>query len=139
MNLGSSKVWEAILRGAAGLIYAVLIFLFHVIFLTGVGHGWMSGSYSLYGVLVIPVFGVALAFRGEKRGMILAAIAFIGMLIIDWLIYSATMKEGVGYFRKTGEFGRLWVGFWVGWQVWAILFLSQEVYHQLRKGRASSA
>jgi hypothetical protein len=92
----------------------------------GAGHGWSSGVYSAGGMVVIPLFGAAFVKRGRKRAVLFAAIAFVGMLLIDYTILNASIAEGRGYFKKTLPLSAVWLVLWVGWQLGVIGLLAVE-------------
>lgn len=110
----------AIGLGVLGLAYGVVVTYF-AIGMTGAGHGWMSASFSVLGILILPVFGVALAYRASRLGWVLMRIVGAAMLVVDTAIFIATMREGASYigvvWHSRPAMLFFWTALWVAWQV----------------------
>lgn len=120
MSNSGSQVATAVAAAVFGFaVGCVIVFL--ALGMSGAGHGWNSAFISSVSVVGAPLAGVAWALRGKLAGRVLAACAIVLGVGVDYMLYAATMAEGVEYVAKVW---RVMPGFMV---MWGVLFLSWQV------------
>jgi hypothetical protein len=110
-----SIVVPCLIGVALGLVCAIVS-----IMLGGAGHGWVSAW--PFGLLSLVLFPVALARlrRFRSASIAMTAALFIAGVGLDIALYSATLSEGVGYFRHVQADAIPWLVLWCTWQLAAL-------------------
>jgi hypothetical protein len=131
-----SEKSKAAAMGIAGFVYATVLG-FLAIGLSGFGHGWMSGMFSLLGIIILPILAIGWVYRKVKIGSVCLWFALIGLLGTDGLIFFASMNEGFSYFHQT--FGQykgpmlLWLSMWLICQGFALFAAISVLWHRTNK------
>jgi hypothetical protein len=112
-----------ILAIIGGLVYA-LICEFIAILVGGAGHGWVTPFFfGLSGIVLFPFVFWATMVAKDSGQTKLATQGIAAAVVIDVLIFFATISEGIEYFERVGAFAWLWILFWLAGQaplLWAI-------------------
>jgi hypothetical protein len=123
---------DAIGLALLGLLYGTVVGLL-ALRLAGAGHGWCSALVSGWGIFVMPVFGIALAYGGRLTGHVLLAITVVGMLSTDWSLLQAARSEETHYLQRVWRsrdglgLWLLWLLMWLAWQVAVLVAVVREM------------
>jgi hypothetical protein len=99
------QVGRVIAFAGAGLGYDVVIAWFAFV-LGGAGHGWGAASFApIFGFILCPLAGVAIALRNSRVGRSLLASVVMGAVFADVLIihFTATIDGWGHVFKVIGD------------------------------------
>jgi hypothetical protein len=139
--VNTDRLLVAIALAPVGIVYG--LFMGGIgIFLAGAGHGWCSGYWAWFAAFLLPLFGVALAYRDQFVGRITLSVLITGMIGLNSLLVCLSWNEGWHYLYKvlSDPAGLMiwlfWLTLWLGWQV-AVLAI--PVFGRKREAPSASA
>ena len=98
--------------------------------LGGDGSGWGSAGLSSWGLVLVPLMGVAWVYRRTRGGRGLAIFTLVSAVVLDVYIIVATSSEGFDYLGRTWSaiplFVLGWVILWLAWQIVLALIVFQR-------------
>lgn len=114
----SSSRWPVALGLAVlGALYG-LVTAFFAVAMGGAGHGWAGAYESVTALILVPVLGIALAYRDHDAGLILGLLLAVAMIVVDARIILSTVEGGADEVsRALRGVVSLWTPFWFGWQI----------------------
>jgi len=93
--------------------------------LAGAGHGWVSPLFPSLGFLLAgPLAGAAWVWRDRRWGVLLGCLLALLFIASDYLLWSRTEREGLGYFWKAWDYGPsimvVWFSAWLYPRRWSL-------------------
>src|SRR5262249_16807061 len=109
-SVPESTITSGLLGLCTGLVVATLAVL-----MAGGGHGWTEGLYSMGAVILVPIAGLAWAYRRRRAGLVWGIVAMFRGVLVDWFLWTYT-----GYIDRVHVYMPVvfvaWLLLWVGWQ-----------------------
>src|SRR5437870_5045125 len=82
--------WAVALSLASGGALYGLVVAILALFMAGGGHGWGEGLFSATAIVLVPLAGVAWAYRHRMAGLLVASLVLAAGASLDWFLITHT-------------------------------------------------
>jgi len=116
----------ALSLASGGALYGLVVAIL-ALFMAGAGHGWGEGLFSAAAIVLVPLAGVAWAYRHRVVGLVIASLVVAAAASLDWFLMTHTSYVDRVWQHLPGVLAG-WALLWVAWQLPALWVLASRLF-----------